>query len=67
MKDEKTSRRERRRRRLRNQILAYLVMIIIVAMVLTEGLQGDVDAAFICRLSGLGELVVLLSETWLIK
>ena len=40
MKDELTSREKRRRRRVRNQILAYAVTIIIIALVIVGGYLG---------------------------
>ncbi len=40
MKDEKRSREKRRRRRVRNQILAYLTLIVIVMLIVAAGYFG---------------------------
>lgn len=40
MKDEKTSREKRRRRRIRNQILAYLTLIVIIALIAAAAFLG---------------------------
>lgn len=40
MKDEKTSREKRRRRRVRNQMLAYLTLVVIIALIVAAGYFG---------------------------